>query len=130
MDGCGASCRRGSRAEDGGDGDGGSVCSTESAGTADEGVTGEEGCTGGLVGADVIEGRVGCAVLGGSGSGTDSLESADGWEGIEGGTLPILSMKLENRGDVAGFVVCSVSSSAGRLAESSGSDGIVGATNA
>ena len=28
--------------------------------------------------ADVIEGRVGRAVLGGSGSGTDSLESADG----------------------------------------------------
>jgi hypothetical protein len=99
-------------------------------GTADEGVTGEEGCTEGLIGADVIEGRVGRADLGGSDSGTDSLESADGWEEIEGGTGSILSVKLENRGDVVGFVVCSVSSSAGRFAESSGSDGIVGATNA
>jgi hypothetical protein len=77
-----------------------------------------------------MEGRDGCAVLGGSGSGTDSLESADGWEGIKGGTLPVLSVKPENRGDVVGFVVCSVSSSAGRFAESSGSDGIVGAINA
>lgn len=75
-------------------------------------------------------GRVGCAVLGGSGSGTDSLESADGWERVEGGSLPILSMKPASRGDVVGFAVCSVSSSSGRFAESSGSDGIVGATNA
>lgn len=65
--------------------------------------------------------------MGGSGSGTDSLESTDGWEGIGGGTVPVRSMKLENRGDIVGFVVCSVSSSAGRFAESSGSDGIVGA---
>jgi len=78
MDGCGASWRRGSRAEDGDGGDGGSVCSTESAGTADEGVAGDGDCTGGLVSADVIEGRVGRVILGGSGSGTDSLESADG----------------------------------------------------
>ena len=82
---------------------------------------------GGLVGVDVMEGNVGCAVPGesGSGSGTDSLESADSWEGIKGGTLPIVSVKLDNRGDVVGFVVCSVSSSAGRFAEPSGSDGIV-----
>jgi hypothetical protein len=78
----------------------------------------------------VIEGRVGCAALGGSGSGTDSLEPADGWEETEGGFFPTLSLKPKFRGDVMGFVVYSVSSSAGRFAESSGSDGIVGVTNA
>ena len=105
------------------------MCSTESAGTADKGVTGEESCAGEAAGRDVIEGRVGCAALGGSGSGADSLETADGWEETEGGCFPTLSLKPKFRGEVMGFVVYSVSSSAGRFAESSGSDGIVGVTN-
>jgi hypothetical protein len=78
----------------------------------------------------VIEGGVGGAALGGSGSETNSLEPTDGWEGIGGGSFPILSVKPESRGDVMGFVVYSGSSSTGKFAESNGSDGIVGATNA
>ena len=78
----------------------------------------------------MIEVRVGGAILGGSGSGIESLELTDGWEGIEGGSFPIISVKPESRGNVNGFVVCSGSSSAGKFAESNGSDGTVGATNA
>jgi len=78
----------------------------------------------------VTEGRVGRADLDGPGLETGSLELADGWDEIEDGSVPILSVKLENRGDVIGFVVRSVSSSGGRFAESNGSDGIVGAVNA
>src|ERR1700743_1191717 len=104
--------------------------STDSAGIADKGETGEESCTGELDGRDAIEGRVGCAVLGGSGSGADLLGLAGEWEGIDDGSVPILSLKPESRRAVMGFVVYSVSSSAGRFAESSGSDGLSGATNA
>jgi hypothetical protein len=73
-----------------------------------------------------MEGRVGEAILGGFGSGTGSLEMTDGWGGGVDGTVATLSLKVEYRGDVMGFVVKSDSSSGGNFAESSGSDRIVG----
>jgi hypothetical protein len=54
------------------------VCSADSVGIADDGVTGEESCRGVVAGGDMIEGRVGGTMLGGSGSETGSLEVANG----------------------------------------------------
>jgi hypothetical protein len=97
---------------------------------ADEGVTGEESSIGGeLAGGDVMGGRVGGAALDGSETGSLWACWADDWE-IEGGSVSILSLKPEYRGDVRGFVGDSGSSSAGKFAESSGSDAMVGFPNA
>jgi hypothetical protein len=79
-----------------------------------------------LAGGDVMEGRVGEAILGGFGSGTGSLEMTGGWGGDVDGAVPTLSLKVECRGDVMGFVAKSDSSSGGKFAESSGSDRVVG----
>jgi hypothetical protein len=98
--------------------------------TADEGVMGEESSIGGeLAGGDEMGGRVGGAALDGSETGSLWACWADGW-GIEGGSVPILSLKPEYREDVIGFVADSGSSSAGKFAESSGSDATVDVPNA
>jgi len=49
------------------------VCSTDTVGIADDGVTGEESCGGVDAGGDVMVGRAGGTMLGGSGSETGSL---------------------------------------------------------
>ena len=54
------------------------MCSTDSVGIADDGVTGEESRRGVVTGEDMMEGRVGGTTLGGSGSETGLLEAADG----------------------------------------------------
>jgi hypothetical protein len=106
-----------------------------SEGTTDEGVTGEESCIEGeLAGGDEIEGTVGRAVPDRTGSETGSLRWAywaDGWGRLEGGSVSTLSLKPEYPGEeIRGFAVDSGSSSAGKFAESSGSDKMVGAPNA
>jgi hypothetical protein len=106
MDGCEVCWRSGSRAEDGGGGDGGLAFSVGSVGKADEGVRkvdegvmGEDSCARGeLAGGVEIEGRVGGVALEGTGSETGSSRGAcwaDGWEEIGGGSISMLSLKPE-----------------------------------
>ena len=49
------------------------MCSTDSVGIADDGVTGEESCGGVVAGGDMKVGRAGGMMLGGCGSETGSL---------------------------------------------------------
>jgi len=74
-EGCGTYWRCGNRAEDGGGGDSMTGLSAGSAGIADEGVSGEEGCTlGELTDGEVVEGiRVNERGAAGSASETGSL---------------------------------------------------------
>jgi hypothetical protein len=77
VDGCEVCWRSGSRAEDGGGGDGGLAFSVGSAGTPDEGVTGEESWVRGeLAGGDEIEGSVGGMAPEGTDSETGSSRGA------------------------------------------------------
>ncbi len=132
-EGCGTYWRWGSRADDGGGGDSGAEWSLSSAGMADEGVSGEEDCTiGELSGGDVVEGRVREGAARGSVTETGSLGNVC-WAGDSGeaadGSFSALCLCSEKPGDVMSLVTESGLSSAGRFAESNGSDAAAGTLN-
>ena len=126
-EGCGTYWRCGSRADDGGGGDSGAEWSANSAGTADGGVSGEEGCTvGEFSSGNVVEWRVREGAARGSASETGSLGNV-GWTGDSGvtadGLFSALCLDLEKPGDVTSFTGESGLSLAGRFAASKGSVG-------
>lgn len=130
-EGCGTYWRCGSRADDGGGGDSGAEWLGSSAGMADEGDSGEESCTVGEASDGVVAGgRVREGVAGGSTSETTGSLGKVCWVGLSGvtagGSFSTLCLDSETTGDVLSFVAGSGLSSAGRFAESNGSERAVG----
>ena len=131
-EGCGTYWRCGSRADDGGGGDSRAEWPGSSAGTADEGDSGEESCTVGEASDGVVAGgRVREGAAGGSTSETTGSLGSVCWVGdsgvTAGGSFSTLCLDSETTGDVLGFGAGSGLSSAGRFAESKGSERVVGA---
>jgi hypothetical protein len=129
--GCGTYWRCGSRADDGGGGDCGEELSGSSAGMADGGVSGEESCTvGDVSGGDVAGGRISEGAAGGSTSETTGSLGNVCWVGdsgvTAGGSCSAVCLASKKTGDVLSFVAESGLSSAGRFAESKGSERAVG----